>query len=238
MPKGVSREFDEGGTLKERRKITQSDVKTIIEQVLGGKESVFFVQVGSNDGVTLDPLHEMVVTRPHWRGIFVEPVKYLYQRLTENYGRARRFVFENVAIGKSSGKRPFYYISEDAHSRSSFELPNWCHALGSFDRSHILKHLDGRLEPYIIEEEMECISLQELLDRNSVETINLFHIDVEGFDLEVLSQLDLCRYRPCIILCEHKHLSIAEKGEMETLLSKAGYSLSATGADTLAVRSA
>lgn len=29
-------------------------------------------------------------------------------------------------------------------------LPVWYDQLGSFDRQHIVKHLDGRLEPFIV----------------------------------------------------------------------------------------
>ena len=34
---------------------------------LAGKQSVFFVQVGSNDGVQGDPIHRLIAMNPHWR---------------------------------------------------------------------------------------------------------------------------------------------------------------------------
>jgi hypothetical protein len=69
-----------------------------ISKAIGGKSQVFFVQVGSNDGLQGDPIHDFIVSRQSWRGIFIEPVYFLFQRLRKNYGDAERFVFEHVAL--------------------------------------------------------------------------------------------------------------------------------------------
>ena len=212
---------------------------TIQQQILkavGSKPSVFFVQVGSNDGVQGDPIHDLIVERESWRGIFIEPIDFLFQRLRRNYGEAERFIFENVAIGTEKGSKKFYYVSEKA--RTELDLPYWHDQLGSFDKAHIIKALGEQMMPYIVEEEIECLPLQAVLDRNGVEAIDLIHIDTEGFDYKVLSQLDLRRYKPSVILFEHHLLPDDEFVKARKLLRGAGYRLLQYGNDILAIRKA
>lgn len=207
-----------------------------ILKALGGKASVFFVQVGSNDGVQGDPIHDLIVERQSWRGIFIEPIDFLFQRLRKNYGEAERFVFENVAIGTEKGTKKFYYVSEKA--RTELDLPYWHDQLGSFDRAHITRALGEQMSPYIVEEEVECLPLQDVLDRNGVKEIDLIHIDTEGFDYKVLSQLDLKRYKPSVILFEHHLLPDDEFAKARKLLRSTGYRLLQYGNDMLAIKRA
>ena len=113
-------------------------------------------------------------------------------------------------------------------------LPAWYDQLGSFDEQHILKHLDGKLSPYIRSEKLESINLSKLLYRNEVSEIDLLHIDTEGYDWEILSQLNLERYSPQFILFEKRHLSESSlKLAVEFLIKK--YHLFDIGMDMLAV---
>ena len=205
-----------------------------IMMTLGDKREVFFVQVGSNDGLQGDPIHDLIINHKTWAGIFIEPVDFLFQRLEKNYGDADRFVFENVAIGNEKGTKRFFYVSDKA--KDELELPYWHDQLGSFDKNHIRQSLGDQVSPYIIEEDIECLPLQEVLDRNQVTAIDLIHIDTEGFDYKVLSQVDLGIYKPSVILFEHKHLVGGELEKANSLLKKAGYRLFEYGGDTLAVR--
>lgn len=205
-----------------------------ILKAIGNKTEVFFVQVGSNDGVQGDPIHDLVIACKNWRGIFIEPISFLFSRLRKNYGDATRFIFENVAIGTEKGSKKFYYVSEKA--RTELDLPYWHDQLGSFNKTHITRMLGDEMSPYIVEEDVECLPLQDVLDRNRVNAIDLLHIDTEGFDYKVLSQLDLKRYKPSIILFEHHLLTDDEFDKARKLLRSTGYSLHHYGNDILAVR--
>jgi FkbM family methyltransferase len=218
------------------RRFRKSDptVQERILKAIGSKPKVFFVQVGANDGVHGDPIHDLVVSRPGWSGIFVEPVNFLYRKLRQNYGEADRFIFENVAIGTEKGRKKFYYVSEKA--RAELDLPYWHDQLGSFDKRHITTGLGDQITPYIVEEDIECLPLQEVLDRNRVEAIDLFHIDTEGFDYKVLSQLDVARYKPSVIMFEHHLLTDEEFEQARQLLRGTGYRLYHYDGDILAVR--
>lgn len=198
-------------------------------------EEVVFVQIGSNDGAHGDPIAEIIKQRLHWRGIFVEPVPYALDKLKINYGNDDRFIFENAAISTAHETRPFYYVSKQAETDLKGNLPPWYDQLGSFNPDHIGNHLNGILEPYKLTAEIECIPLEALFSKHQVTRLDLLHIDTEGFDFEVLKQLDLKKYSPKIILYEHKHLGEKNRLAAERTLIRAGYKLSVYYADTLAI---
>lgn len=189
--------------------------------------SVFFVQVGANDGVAGDQIHELIMEHG-WRGILVEPVKHIFERLQQTYSDPQRFILCNVAISEEPAT--FYYVSEKASKRG---FPYWHDQLGSFHRNHILKHLDGQLEPYIVEEEIDCITLDQLLAE--VVGIDLLAIDTEGHDYRVLSQLDFGRFHPTVILIEHAHLTRDDKASLIELFAVERYDINDLGTDYLAV---
>ena len=225
------------GILKWIYRLFRGPDATMQEQIvkaIGNKSEVFFIQVGSNDGVQGDPIHDLVISRQSWRGIFIEPINFLFRRLKKNYGDDERFVFENVAISNKNEIRKFYYVSEKA--KSELDLPYWHDQLGSFDKNHIAKMLGDEMSPYIIEENVECQPLQDVLDKNRVAAIDLLHIDTEGFDYQVLSQLDIKRYKPAVILFEHHLLTDEELIKARKLLRRTGYRLLQYGNDTLAVK--
>lgn len=207
-----------------------------------GKPDAFFVQVGSNDGLHGDPIRDLVLSHAGWRGIFIEPVPFLFERLRANYAAADRFVFENVAIGTVHGVRKFYYLSERA-AELGRALPVWHDQLGSFDKHHVAACLEGWLHPsiadrlgaYIVEDDIACEPLQHVLDRHGVAAIDLIHIDTEGFDYQVLLQVDFRRYRPKAILFEQKHLSALESRKAFGLLRRFGYRLFSFPPDVLAI---
>lgn len=208
------------------------DVPGLIEKYLP-KDIATLIQVGSNDGMTGDPIYLLLSKYKNWRAIFIEPVPYLFERLKQNYRNERRFTFENVAVNEGT-EQTFYFVNPTAiHSLP--ELPYWYDQLGSFDRENITRHLDGVLEPYIQEMRIKGLKIGELIKRHHVKTIDLLHIDAEGYDWKILKQFDIVKYRPTIILFEHKHLSTQEREESIKYV-KNDYYILKYGSDLLNIR--
>jgi hypothetical protein len=103
----------------------------IIDRFFGGRDC-FFVQVGSNDGVTADPLHDLIKANPRWRGIFIEPLEDCFSKLVANYGAESRFAFEQIAIAESPGERPFYSLSASGIRETG--IPASFNVFSSLDR--------------------------------------------------------------------------------------------------------
>ena len=211
-----------------------------IKEILANDSNIFFVQVGSNDGITGDPIHNAIVENENYSGIFIEPVNFCFKRLQENYNNVykcqTRLFFENVAIGLTTGKKSFYYLSEDSRQKLHGNLPNTYDQLGSFDINYIVNQFGDQVIPYIIETEVDCLPLQTVLDKYNVDKIDLIHIDTEGFDFKILSQINFEKYTPKLILYEHVHLTEKEKENADFLLKKHGYTLYKYCGDTLAIR--
>lgn len=189
------------------------------------------VQIGSNDGVTRDPIHNLLLRKRKWRVLFVEPVPFLFNKLKKNYSGDPRFKFENSVINDGSSVT-FYWVAETAKEAIP-DLPDWYDQLGGFDRAHITKHIP-ELEPFIEKAEFSGITLDDLFEKHAIERLDLLHIDTEGADFKILSQLDLRKRTPKIILYEKKHLSRKEERE-SILFLKANYVLYRFGGDILAV---
>jgi FkbM family methyltransferase len=192
------------------------------------------VKVGANDGVTGDPFGDSLLINAAWQGLLVEPVPYCLERLASIYKDRRRFKIESVAVGRTPGTTKFYYVSEAAKT-SIPELPEWYDQLGSFDRQHILKHLQGKLEPFILVMDVQVDSLANILRKHEIAEITLLHIDTEGYDLDVLDSLVLGEFLPECIMVEYKHLQADDKSAMLSLLKSNGYVVRDTDGDFFAI---
>jgi FkbM family methyltransferase len=191
------------------------------------------VQIGSNDGVTGDPIFRLIMKKTKWNVLLVEPVPYLFEKLKNNYPASPRFHFENAAINDGS-KQPFYFVAKEAGEKLE-NLPAWYDQLGSFNKEHMVKHLNGILEPYIQQTAITGMTLDQLFTKNNVRNLKLLHIDTEGYDWKVLSQLDLKKHAPSIILFEHKHLKDVEVREAKAFLDR-NYQILEFGGDLLCIR--
>lgn len=214
----------------------QPDVRRHMARALPDKQRLVFVVVGANDGVKSDPLARMVAADKRWRGLLIEPVPHIFARLRQNYADTTRFACENVAIAPTAGRLPFYYVSPDAAQRWAGPLPAYADQVGSFRREHLVEVLGQDAEPLIVAEPVPCEPLESVMQRNGIDEVDLLQIDTEGFDYEVLKQVDFQKHAVGMILYEHMHLSPQEQAAARNLLAEAGYDLFTYQGDTLATR--
>jgi FkbM family methyltransferase len=194
----------------------------------------FFVKVGANDGVSGDPCSDILLADARWRGLLIEPVPYSFERLQAAFGDSRRFVLERTAVGDTEGTAVFYYVDPKARDAAP-DLPFWFDQLGSFDARHILKHLDGRLQPFIVECEVAVKPLGQVLASHGIRDVHLLHIDTEGYDYEILKTVDLMIHPPVAIFIEHKHLAESQRRDMHQRLTMHGYAVRDCGGDYFAL---
>jgi FkbM family methyltransferase len=199
-----------------------------------------FVQVGANDGLTNDPIRGFVLRGPTI-AVLVEPVPTCFARLKANYESTAEYKsagfdirLRQVAIGPVSGPQKFFAVSSRAKSELGEQLPEWWDQIGSFDKSHITRHLDGVLAPYIDELLIETLRLEELLNSENLDHVDVLHIDAEGHDLEVLKSVNLSEADISCILIEWKHLSTADQIVLVEMLQNRGYEIRKFKSDILA----
>lgn len=152
-----------------------------------------------------------------WDGMLIEPVPYLFEKLGENFGDPARFQLVQAAIGTQRGTTKFYYV-DPAVEDSELEIPDWYDRIGGFNRNHLTKNLGTEIEPFIRDLDLQVIPLGELVASQQISSIQLLHIDVEGFDFEVLKSHNFTTHAPLAILVEQKHLSQQDREEMLAFL--------------------
>lgn len=193
----------------------------------------FFIQIGSNDGKTGDPIYDYII-RYRWKGILIEPVKYLFQKLKKTYKGMKDLEFENVAIDKKTGYRWFYRVKRNNNPAN----PIWYDQLGSFNPIVVKKHrsLIPDFDKYFIREKIPCLSFADLLAKHKVKKVNILHIDTEGYDYEIIKLIPWGSIRVEAILYEQKHLSLHDAQACKRLLERNGYSFWQTEADVFAYK--
>ncbi len=210
------------------------DISQFLERFNATHSKIFFIQVGSNDGVSGDPIYRFIQNESsQWRGILIEPVPYLFEKLKMNYlTESIRLIFENIAIDSNKGSRTLYRISETPQTSTL-----WFEQIASFDRNMLEKHrrFIPDFDKRVIEETVMTDTFENLLRKHTVEKIDLVHIDTEGYDFEIIKMIGR-KNMPNVLLFEHKHLTRHDYRHCCKYLRKLEYSLYKQGGDTLAIR--
>lgn len=183
----------------------------------------FFIEIGANDGVAHDHLRPFVLSHG-WRGVMVEPVPFVFERLRRNYAGVEGVALANAAIARRDGTLPFYHLAEAGEGERE-GLPGWYDAIGSFSRETVLAHAADipDIERRLVSARVECLSFESLCRRHGVERLDLLAIDAEGYDAEIVGSIDFERRRPRLLIYEHFHLRPAERAGCGELLAGAGY---------------
>jgi FkbM family methyltransferase len=187
--------------------------RNLIEDYTG--QGFYFVQVGANDGVTDDDIRPYIL-RHNWRGVLVEPLPDVFERLKKNYAGVERLEFANCAITEKLGQIEFWRHPS---------LPQ-CSGLG------VRTRIQSRAKMERVE--VSGVTWHDLLDHYDVDRIDLLQIDTEGYDAEVIRLFPFERMTPLIIRYEHKHLKMADRQELEAFLRQRHYSLFWEEHDTVA----
>ncbi len=178
----------------------------MLYRVFRDQPTGFYVDVGA-----ADPVHHSVTKWFYdmgWSGINVEPRSVFFEALQRERPRD---VNLNCGAGEVSGEVPFFEMSL---------TPEW----SSFDdiaRTEAMARGEA-----IVEHTIPILTLNEIVERHGGgRTIDFLKIDVEGWERQVLSGLDLMRHRPIIVVVEATHQGTAERDEAkwEDILTSAGY---------------
>ena len=83
---------------------------------------------------------------------------------------------------------------------------------------------------------MPGITLPALLSKHALERVDVLVTDTEGYDYEILRQVDWEAAAPDLVVYEHRHLSRGDARELTATLADHGYAFLVDDPDTAAVR--
>jgi FkbM family methyltransferase len=216
--------------LRERRLARRLAGRRLLRAFARSYPDAFFIQIGANDGVEHDPLASLLESTS-WSGILVEPVPEVFERLRRTHAhRLDRLVLENVAIADHDGSAAFYHLGRVEGDRVRRLDVFGSLSVEAVERSAAL-FVPGDLRR-IQRSEVSCLSFASLCRRHRVERIDLLLIDVEGYDHEILKQIDFDAYRPRVVVYEHLFLSPRDRDQCRRRMEGTGYETMAEQRDT------
>lgn len=188
------------------------------------QDELRIIQIGGHIGPLWyggrDPVYRFIFDdRRHTHAIIVEPIKQHFEQLKKNYANVRnpqRIHFENAAI-----------FSDPSVSSIHMTVPTskWCglHAstTASLKQEHVEKH--GQLQNARVEM-VPSMTFDELLAKYTSFDCNCLIIDVEGYEVELLTSIPWSSsFKPNILQFENKHIKKSKNVDLQSFLEQHGY---------------
>jgi FkbM family methyltransferase len=179
----------------------------------------FFIEAGANDGITQSNTLHYERWRG-WQGLLIEPIPALAWRCRTVRPRS---LTVNVALGTFAQRGTTVDITYvNLMSVVAGAMPQ------ADEQAHINSGAAVQnVKPYRLK--VPCVPLSDLIDRYGIGRIDLFSLDVEGYEEQALQGLDYTRHVPRFMLIEarfrdrienvlHEHYEcVAELNERDVL---------------------
>lgn len=171
--------------------------------------NLFFIEVGANDGVTVDPLHNLIA-KHKWNGILIEPNPVAIKDLKNNYISNTNLIFEECIISENDGVIDFYYNGDNITTLHNTLCERYADVNFGIDKKTV---------PTL------SLTFDSLLKKHNVNKVDLLMIDVEGYDAVLLKSFPYHIMKPKLVRAEHIHVSYNNNTveEMELFLTEQGY---------------
>jgi len=209
-------------------------LEILIRLELSIKGRFKFLQIGANDGIQADPI-SFLVRKYNLKGTLIEPIPDVFNKLKDNYSDiSLNLEFRNMAITLtgSHGTMPFYIFSssdkKEQHSLSGFS------SISKKTIESIKAEANIKADIASINVPFESVSY---FLNNNVDDLNLLVTDVEGLDIDIVTEFIKCGVMPNIIYMEILGQPAAKYSQLIGLLTKSGYSIGGNLSDLLAYRS-
>lgn len=166
-------------------------------------------------------------------GIFIEPVKYYFDRLPD----CNKI---NCAISNYEGEIYIYYLTDDEITK--YNLPQWVRGCNSVNTIHpsvekLIRDKGISLD-IICSHSVPVRRIKSIIDKHNVTSIDILKIDTEGHDCIILNDfLDTVDILPNKIQFEANVLS--DSSEVDALIERLesfGYKTDRTETDVMASR--
>lgn len=198
-------------------------LESILNKLIAQKGQINFVQIGGNDGVNDDPLYHFVTwNKNKVSGYILEPVGDYFKDLQRNYKNNPLIKTLNLAIHNTESEMIIHRVNPE----SAKVLPRYSKGIASFKKEH---HVNCKIaSQHIIEEKVACISLENLIKTNDIAPLDLLQIDTEGYDSEIILNIDFNKIKPSIINFEYyipQTMSAETFNQVLKVLKENGYEI-------------
>ena len=189
-----------------------------------------FIEIGTCDFDTNIPLIES----GEWTGIMCEPAPTYFKNLEDickDIKNKENLILENLAISDYNGRLDFAVARNDHSIENS-----WQRGISSVVSDH---HIGERLFDYDVNKnliaetiEVPCLTLDDLIHKHRVTSIDYLKIDAEGHEMNIINAYSW-GIKPTIIKLEHIHI---DDIYMANLLQEQGYIVYTEQRDIYAIK--
>ena len=206
-------------------KFSSLNLEKIISELAEKKIISSLIQIGANDGVSHDHIHN-IIKKFKLESLLLEPIKKYFSLLEKNYSSYENVKLENSVLSTNSEILFLYKVNPEYFNKYG-TLSN---GISSFYKEHLLKH--GIKEKHIIQEKVNQISFEELLKKYSISKFDLLLVDAEGYDCHIVNDFffKIKKIRP-IIIFEWSHIKNIEFENTLNIIIKNNYSFFPIGDD-------
>jgi FkbM family methyltransferase len=190
-------------------------------------ESPFFLQIGAADGVIAEEIRDLF-EQTDWSAVMLEPLPDMFAKLQQNWAHKPKFQLVNAALAPYDGFTDIRRIPPET-VRASDPWEWGVSAIDGIPSSFGGPGVTAETAEFLTTrsrlDRVETISFETLKRRFAFKRIDYLQIDTEGFDLVVMKEIDLVRFRPFLIQCEIYNLSTFDRAELFGLLQRHGYEI-------------
>ena len=180
----------------------------LIHQLTGRKKNGVFVDIGANDGVSISNTF-MLEKDFGWSGIAVEPIPSIFEKLKSS----RKCHTVHGCVTPKAGKAKFLEMVGGPNMLSTLAM----HNVGLTARR--LRKNAERHNAKINEIDVDCYTLQSLVDRFRIKEIDFLSVDTEGGELEILQSIDFDSIPVGVISVENNYFT----GNIRRFLESEGF---------------
>ena len=179
------------------------------------------IQIGANNGK--DNVFDFIKENKDSLelAILIEPIPFIISELTSQYEGINNIIIENIAITDD----------ENIEQMTLYYLGNSNYEVSSFSKNHVITHKPPGSSYPLESLEVPCFTINKLIDKYNLNTIDYLFIDTEGLDVYIIASIDFTKYKIKNIIFEAVHTDGAfHKGEnfnkISSYLTQLGYNLS------------
>lgn len=179
---------------------SQSNEQHHILEYFKGRTGTF-IDIGANNGIDLS--NTRALAELGWSGYFIEPSPKAFERLKENYKGLKGFKFYNVALGTHNGNA---ILQESSSLLTSADVG----LVSTFEASEMQRFKSiTTYEPVTV----KMFKWKTFLNRLSDKHFLFVNLDVEGFEMHILPDMDLSKTE--VVCIEHNGSQEKKKAYLE-----------------------
>jgi FkbM family methyltransferase len=208
---------DNGSSFLLKRRETHSlyNISHKLGKYFNNKENGFFVEAGANDGMTQSNTFYFEGYYK-WRGLLIEPIKEQFEKLFRNRMPGNSHFIQAALVASD-------YPGDTLTMYNTWQNNSLMSVVADSQATEKLARLNGE---HFKEEQVPARSFNAIADKLNALTenavpadIDLFVLDVEGYELNALKGIDLNRFNVHYFLVEE----LQETGDIQNYLAQYGY---------------